>query len=284
VRDRCGVHGIALADDGTCVLCRRTSRPTTAELYGGSADPGGPRGIWVGLVVVLAAASVLAAIMVVVPGSLKTLGVAPEPPARAGAVPPSPAVAAAPSAAAVRAPGRASAEGQGEATADRAAPPPAAAPSFRWVTEPMNDEAVRAVDPAAAAREAERAQALDRQQAEFEAWAHREANRDIEEQEARRARTEVAPAAVADKQASADALRRVPITLYGAPWCGACNATKGAQIPFTERDVDTDAFAAAEARRLNPRGSIPVIDVAGRILVGFRPATLIAAIQDAARR
>jgi glutathione S-transferase len=76
--------------------------------------------------------------------------------------------------------------------------------------------------------------------------------------------------------------------MYSASWCGACSAARTflqrAQIPFTERDVDTDAFAASDARRLNPKGSIPTIDVAGTTIVGFQPSAIIAAIQNAAGR
>ena len=167
---------------------------------------------------------------------------------------------------------------------------PTAAPvaSVTWVSEPLTEE----VQPrGAAAADAERARLLERQQqAEFEAWAHREANREIEEQEARarRSRGESEPAGQGARPTRADILRGIPITMYSASWCGACSAARtflqGAQIPFTERDVDTDAFAASEARRLNPRGSIPTIDVAGTTIVGFRPNAILAAIENAARR
>jgi glutaredoxin len=265
---------MALADDGKCVLCRRTSRPTTAELYGGSADRGGlPWGL-VALVSLLAAAAVAAAIVVVTRRSLGPVSVAAEP--RRTARRPESSSGLASSGVAPSAP---------RERADAPQPPPVT--TVKWVSEPVT-EVVPPASDVMAIEQAARARALARQQAEFEAWAHREANREIEEQEARarRSRGEPEPATRGGKPNAADVLGRVPITMYSASWCGACSAAraffKGAQIPFTERDVDTDALAASEARRLNPRGSIPTIDVAGTTIVGFRPSAIIAAIQNAA--
>jgi glutathione S-transferase len=159
------------------------------------------------------------------------------------------------------------------------------------VSEPLTEEGQPRGTATADAERAARALALERQQqAEFEAWAHREAKREIEEQEARarRNRGESEPAGRGERATRADILRGIPITMYSATWCGACSAARaflqGAQIPFTERDVDTDPSAASEARRLNPRGSIPTIDVAGTTIVGFRPSAILAAIENAARR
>jgi glutaredoxin len=163
-------------------------------------------------------------------------------------------------------------------------PAPPAVATSKWVSEPMIDGVGLGSPGVATAAQADRARALARQQAEFESWAHREATREIEEQEARAHRNgpESEPAM------QGDVLRRVPITMYSASWCGACSAARTflqrAQIPFTERDVDTDAFAASDARRLNPKGSIPTIDVAGTTIVGFQPSAIIAAIQNAAGR
>jgi len=73
------------------------------------------------------------------------------------------------------------------------------------------------------------------------------------------------------------------VIIYGAPWCGPCHEAaaylrkKG--IPFVEKDVDDDRSAQTEMqgklRRAGlPAGSIPVIDVRGKILVGFDPRAI----------
>lgn len=71
---------------------------------------------------------------------------------------------------------------------------------------------------------------------------------------------------------------RPPIIIYGAEWCGACHEAaaylrhKG--IPFVEKDIEKDSGAAAEMNAKLRRGglrsgSIPVIDVRGKVMVGF---------------
>ena len=76
--------------------------------------------------------------------------------------------------------------------------------------------------------------------------------------------------------------------MYSASWCGVCTRARAfmqaAQISFTERDVDTDATAAQEARRLNPRGSVPTFDVGGIPVIGFDPRSLASAMESAAAR
>ena len=68
------------------------------------------------------------------------------------------------------------------------------------------------------------------------------------------------------------------VLLYTAPWCGFCKKAaahlrfKG--IPFEERDIDSDRSAAVElSRKLRQAGlsggGIPVLDIAGTIVVGF---------------
>ena len=73
---------------------------------------------------------------------------------------------------------------------------------------------------------------------------------------------------------------RPPVIIYGASWCGACHEAaaylrhKG--IPYVEKDVEKDPGANEEMkqklRRFGlPNGSIPVIDVRGKVMVGFDP-------------
>ncbi|CAN5222477.1 hypothetical protein BH09MYX1_BH09MYX1_50950 [soil metagenome] len=73
---------------------------------------------------------------------------------------------------------------------------------------------------------------------------------------------------------------RPPVIIYGASWCGACHEAaaylrrKG--IPYVEKDIERDSGAndemKAKLRRFAlPNGSIPVIDVRGKVMVGFDP-------------
>lgn len=74
-----------------------------------------------------------------------------------------------------------------------------------------------------------------------------------------------------------------PVIIYGAPWCGPChevaNYLRKKGIPYVEKDIEADAAAAKEMKsKLRiagfPSGSIPVIDVRGKILVGFNPHSI----------
>jgi glutaredoxin len=73
------------------------------------------------------------------------------------------------------------------------------------------------------------------------------------------------------------------VTVYSASWCGVCKQAKAflkqKGIPFVDKDVEKDPRAEAElamkakARGLHPQG-IPVIDVAGELMMGFDPDAL----------
>lgn len=77
------------------------------------------------------------------------------------------------------------------------------------------------------------------------------------------------------------------VIIYGASWCGPCHHAaahlrqKG--VPFVEKDIEQDSSAAREmqaklAKAGKRGGSIPVLDVKGRILVGFDAPSLDAAL------
>jgi glutaredoxin len=73
---------------------------------------------------------------------------------------------------------------------------------------------------------------------------------------------------------------RPAVIIYGASWCGACHQAaaylKKKGVPYVEKDIEADANAAREmqsklARAGKNGGSIPVLDVRGKIMVGFNP-------------
>src|SRR5688572_11874768 len=73
------------------------------------------------------------------------------------------------------------------------------------------------------------------------------------------------------------------VTIYGTSWCGACRAARQylteRKIPFADKDVERDANAARElaakaAKMGVPTDRVPVIDVRGRLLLGFDKARI----------
>jgi glutaredoxin len=83
---------------------------------------------------------------------------------------------------------------------------------------------------------------------------------------------------------------RTTVVVYGAEWCGACHDAarylrrKG--IAYVEKDVEKDPGAAKEMQAKLAKnglrgGSIPVIDVRGKVMVGFNPAEIDAALGEA---
>jgi glutaredoxin len=80
------------------------------------------------------------------------------------------------------------------------------------------------------------------------------------------------------------------VIVYGASWCNACHQAvaflKRRKVPVVEKDIEQDPAAESEMRAKLTRagvhgGSIPVIDVKGKILVGFEPHALEAAVAGA---
>jgi len=73
------------------------------------------------------------------------------------------------------------------------------------------------------------------------------------------------------------------VTIYGTSWCGACKAARqyfsSHNIPFADKDIERDADAArelaAKASKMGiPTDRVPVIDVRGRLLLGFDRARI----------
>ncbi|HEX2657081.1 MAG TPA: glutaredoxin domain-containing protein [Polyangia bacterium] len=68
------------------------------------------------------------------------------------------------------------------------------------------------------------------------------------------------------------------VTVYGTSWCGACRAARQYfsqhKIPFADKDIEADPAAARElaekASKMGiPTDRVPVLDVRGRLLLGF---------------
>jgi glutaredoxin len=79
------------------------------------------------------------------------------------------------------------------------------------------------------------------------------------------------------------------VTVYGTSWCGACRAARQYltehKIPFADKDVERDPAAAREladkaAKMGVPTDRVPVIDVRGRLLLGFDRARIEALLGE----
>jgi len=71
---------------------------------------------------------------------------------------------------------------------------------------------------------------------------------------------------------------RPTVIIYGASWCGPCHQAaaylKAHHVQFVEKDIESDSGAAREMHaKLEAAGmrggSIPIIDVKGKLMVGF---------------
>jgi glutaredoxin-like YruB-family protein len=68
------------------------------------------------------------------------------------------------------------------------------------------------------------------------------------------------------------------VVVYSTPSCPYCTMAKDflkkKQVPFEDYDVSRDERRAEEMIRKSGQMGVPVLDVNGRILVGFRPADI----------
>jgi glutaredoxin 3 len=80
------------------------------------------------------------------------------------------------------------------------------------------------------------------------------------------------------------------VILYGTSWCPACKSARQylteRKIPFADKDIERDASASRELRekaaRLGvPADRIPILDVRGRLLIGFDKSRLEALLGEA---
>lgn len=73
------------------------------------------------------------------------------------------------------------------------------------------------------------------------------------------------------------------VTVYSTPSCPYCtmakNYLRSKGIPFTEYDVSKIPSKADEMYRKSGQMGVPVVDVNGRVLVGFRPSDIESALR-----
>ncbi len=73
------------------------------------------------------------------------------------------------------------------------------------------------------------------------------------------------------------------VTIYTTPSCGYCRVAKSwfreQHVPFTEYDVAADHRRAEEMVRKSGQMGVPVIDVNGRIIVGFNQGEIERALK-----
>ncbi len=73
------------------------------------------------------------------------------------------------------------------------------------------------------------------------------------------------------------------ITVYSAVWCAFCHAAKDyfdkLGVAYTDEDVEKNPTAGAEAVEKSGQRGIPVIDIAGDIIVGFDRPKIDAALK-----
>lgn len=72
------------------------------------------------------------------------------------------------------------------------------------------------------------------------------------------------------------------ITIYSAPWCVYCKMVKSyldeKKIAYTELDVSTNDTAKDEMIEKSGQLGIPVVDIDGKIIIGFDKPAINAAL------
>jgi len=72
------------------------------------------------------------------------------------------------------------------------------------------------------------------------------------------------------------------ITIYTATWCGFCHTAKDyfdkLGVSYTDKDVESDPQYMSEAVAKSGQRGIPVIDIDGKIIIGFDRPKIDAAL------
>lgn len=253
-RQQCWEHGLATGPDGLCTLCKRSSRP--APVSGDTVSPitrfissvGGVLGT-AAVGVALAVAFGLVELDLLLPAWLRT-------------------------------------EPSMEAKRERVAVAPAPAPAV--VQKTPAQLAAQQLAQQIAQQEQQLAAATASPEAtdpKVQAVATTQEQAEVEKRDRER-REEI------ESDMEARALKRarenVRVVMYSTTWCPSCVSARKymteKSIPFTDHDIEESSSARAIQRRLNPKGSIPTIDVEGVVLVGFSGESLEQMIDAAAKK
>ncbi len=98
------------------------------------------------------------------------------------------------------------------------------------------------------------------------------------------------PSASASAAVAKAPVGSIVVVIYGASWCKPCHDAEAylrqRGVNVIKKDIEENEAAAAEMktklqRAGMPGASIPVIDVMGRILIGFSPSALDRALEAA---
>jgi glutaredoxin-like YruB-family protein len=73
------------------------------------------------------------------------------------------------------------------------------------------------------------------------------------------------------------------VVLYSTPTCGYCRKAKSylneRKVPFREFDVSRDQRRAEEMIRKSGQMGVPVLDINGRVIVGFNQGAIDQALR-----
>lgn len=74
------------------------------------------------------------------------------------------------------------------------------------------------------------------------------------------------------------------VTVYSADWCAFCHAAKDyldkIGVAYTDKNVEHDPTFAREAVEKSGQTGIPVIDIDGKIIIGFDRPTIDTVLKD----
>jgi glutaredoxin len=87
----------------------------------------------------------------------------------------------------------------------------------------------------------------------------------------------------------ADAALSSQVVLYSAAWCGFCKQTKALLaelgVPYREKDIDRTPGARAEyIAHFGSNVTVPVLDVGGSVVRGYRPGQIRRAVAQLKER
>jgi len=74
------------------------------------------------------------------------------------------------------------------------------------------------------------------------------------------------------------------VTIYSADWCAFCHAAKDyltkLGVNYTEKNVEQDIAFAHEAVEKSGQTGIPVIDIDGKVIIGFDRPKIDATLKE----